>query len=62
MSLGNKEVDVIYVLYEDNTVTILEVIETDDIQVSLNRKKFYEKIYDNVGLYCGVDVYERNKN
>jgi hypothetical protein len=57
MSLGNKEVDVIYTLYEDNTVTILEVIETDDIQVSLDRKKFYEKIYDKVGLYCGVDVY-----
>lgn len=60
MGLGDKEVDVIYAL-EDNSPIILEVIDTDDIQVSLDRKQFYEQIYDNVGLYGGVDFYKKRK-
>lgn len=61
MVVRDKKVDVIYAL-ENNSPIILEVIDTDDIHVSLNRKKVYEKIYDNVGLYGGVDVYEKNIN
>lgn len=52
--MTNKTVDVICSL-EGGFPIILEVVDTEDMEFSIERQNFYRRFYEDVHLFCGID-------
>jgi len=53
-----QTVDVICSL-ETGFPIMLEVIDTEDIEYSLERQRYYKQYYEKVHLFVGVDIIEQ---
>lgn len=41
---------------------ILEVIDSENLQLSLDRQEYYKKYYEDVHLFGGITLTKDNKN
>ena len=48
-------VDVIYSLEGDNLPIILEVVDSEDIEYTLERQNYWRKFYEKVHVTAGVN-------
>lgn len=56
----NNKVDVI-ISHEEGQVIVLEVVETNDINKTIERQEYYRKFYEDVHVYSGIDFINPNK-
>lgn len=56
----NNKVDVI-ISHEEGQTIVLEVVETNDINKTIERQEYYKNFYENVHVYSGIDFVKPNK-
>lgn len=56
----NNKVDVI-ISHEEGQTIVLEVVETNDINKTIERQEYYGKFYKDVHVYSGIDFINADK-